>query len=211
MTALEAWVARVGAHHEQSLRIQKQAAWAPDESGRYVASMFVGDPQRTDDPVLNRLRRAVSPATTVLDVGGGAGRYALPLALACKEVIVVEPDPGMVRTLREQVARHRTENITIVEEKWQDRARPAGRHRAGRARHLRCRGYQGVRALADGTCARTGLARRQHALAHAGALCVLAAGAWRGAYHAALGARAAAAAVGARRLSQSRDAQRPPT
>jgi 2-polyprenyl-3-methyl-5-hydroxy-6-metoxy-1,4-benzoquinol methylase len=120
MTALEAWVARVGAHHEQSLRIQKQAAWAPDESGRYVASMFVGDPQRTDDPVLNRLLRAVSPATTVLDVGGGAGRYALPLALACNEVIVVEPDPGMVRTLREQMAGHRIENITIVEENWQD-------------------------------------------------------------------------------------------
>jgi 2-polyprenyl-3-methyl-5-hydroxy-6-metoxy-1,4-benzoquinol methylase len=120
MTALEAWKARVGAHHEQSLRIQKQAAWAPDESGRYVASMFVGDPHRTDDPVLNRLLRAVSPATRVLDVGGGAGRYALPLALACKEVIVVEPDPGMVRTLREQMAAHRAENITVVEEKWQD-------------------------------------------------------------------------------------------
>jgi 2-polyprenyl-3-methyl-5-hydroxy-6-metoxy-1,4-benzoquinol methylase len=126
MTAVDAWVARVGAHHEQSLRIQQQAAWAPDESGRYMASMFVGDPQRTDDPVLNRLLRAVSPATTVLDVGGGAGRYALPLALAGKEVIVVEPDPGMVRTLREQMARHRIENITIIEEKWQDaRVQPA--------------------------------------------------------------------------------------
>lgn len=120
MTALEAWVARVGAHHEQSLRIQQQAAWAPDEGGRYVASMFVGDPRRTGDPVLNRLLRAVSPATTVLDVGGGAGRYALPLALACKGVIVVEPDPGMVRALREQMAAHRIENITIVEATWQD-------------------------------------------------------------------------------------------
>ena len=122
MTAVDAWVARVGAHHEQSLRIQKQAAWAPDESGRYMASMFVGDPQRRDDLALNRLLRAVSPATTVLDVGGGAGRYALPLALAGKEVIVVEPDPGMVRTLREQLARHRMENITIVEESGRTRA-----------------------------------------------------------------------------------------
>lgn len=120
MTPLEAWVTRVGAHHEQSLRIQKQAAWAPDVSGHYVAGMFVRDPHRTDDPVLKRLLRVVSPATTVLDVGGGAGRYALPLALSCEEVIVVEPDAGMARTLREQMAGHRIANITIVEEKWQD-------------------------------------------------------------------------------------------
>jgi SAM-dependent methyltransferase len=119
MTALETWVARVGAHHEQSLRIQAQSGWAPDESGRYVADMFVADPRRTDDPVLNRLLRAVSPATTVLDVGGGAGRYALPLALACKEVTVVEPDPGMVRALREQMVRHQIANITVVEDTWQ--------------------------------------------------------------------------------------------
>jgi SAM-dependent methyltransferase len=126
MTSLEDWVARVEAHHEQSRRIQERSAWAPDENGRYVASMFVVDPRRTDDAVLNRLLRAVSPTTTVLDVGGGAGRYALPLALACKEVTVIEPDPGMVRALREQIAQHRIANITVIEEKWQTaRVKPA--------------------------------------------------------------------------------------
>ena len=119
MTAMEAWVARVEAHHDQSRRIQEQSAWAPDESGRYVADTFVADPRRTDDVILNRLLHAVSPATTVLDVGGGAGRYALPLALACKEVTVIEPDPGMVRALREQMVQHRIANITIVEDTWQ--------------------------------------------------------------------------------------------
>ena len=119
MTALEAWVSRVGAHHEQSRRIQEQSAWAPDASGRYVADTFVADPRRTDDPVLDRLLGAATPAATVIDVGGGAGRYALPLALACRQVTVIEPDPGMVRALREQMARHGIENITIVEDRWQ--------------------------------------------------------------------------------------------
>jgi SAM-dependent methyltransferase len=126
MTALEAWVSRVGAHHEQSRRIQEQSAWTPDASGRYVAATFVADPRRTDDPDLDRLLGAVTPATTVIDVGGGAGRYALPLALACRQVTVIEPDPGMVKALREQMARHGIANITIVEDRWQTaRVEPA--------------------------------------------------------------------------------------
>jgi hypothetical protein len=31
----------------------------------------------------------------VIDVGGGAGRYALPIALRCREVVNVEPSRGM--------------------------------------------------------------------------------------------------------------------
>jgi hypothetical protein len=37
----------------------------------------------------------VAPEHVVLDVWGGAGRYALPIALRCKEVINVEPSRGM--------------------------------------------------------------------------------------------------------------------
>jgi SAM-dependent methyltransferase len=121
-TAVESWVQRVRAHHEQSERIQQRTGWSPGPAGRYVADMFVADPHREDDPIVTRLRRAVTPATTVLDVGGGAGRYALPLALVCKHVTVVEPDPGMVGALRDQMEKHAISNITVVEEKWQDTA-----------------------------------------------------------------------------------------
>ena len=42
---------------------------------------FKADPRRTDDVEVDRLAKEVNPATTLLDVGGGAGRFALPLAL----------------------------------------------------------------------------------------------------------------------------------
>ncbi len=37
----------------------------------------------------------VRPDDVVVDVGGGAGRVCLPLALQCKEVLNIEPSPGM--------------------------------------------------------------------------------------------------------------------
>ncbi len=52
-----------------------------------------------DDPLFLRLRAAVRPDDTVLDVGAGAGRYALPLAGLAGKVVAVEPSPAMRRHL----------------------------------------------------------------------------------------------------------------
>jgi hypothetical protein len=64
-----------------------------------LAANFRADPTRTDDPVVNFLLGFAGPERTVLDVGGGAGRYALPLALRSKSVTVVEPSPSMTSAL----------------------------------------------------------------------------------------------------------------
>jgi SAM-dependent methyltransferase len=85
-----------------------------------LAGNFKADPKRTDDAVVNFLFQFAGPDKTVLDVGGGAGRYALPLALRCKHVTVVEPSPSMTSALAEVSREAGISNVSSVESKWED-------------------------------------------------------------------------------------------
>ena len=101
-SAIEYWKNRVETHHDQSLRTQAESSWSSDDMWRPTLGLFKADPRRTDDPVLDRRCQMVTSATTILDVGGGAGRFALPLALRCRHLTVVEPSESMVEGLREE-------------------------------------------------------------------------------------------------------------
>ena len=59
------------------------------------AAQFRFDPHRELGPNLAALASYVMPDDVVVDVGGGAGRVSLPLALRCREVLTVEPSEGM--------------------------------------------------------------------------------------------------------------------
>jgi len=118
-TATEAaaeWGRRARANREQVERFQE----APTGNDFYapVASQFKADPHRTDEPVLDFLRSLSSSETTWLDIGGGAGRYALPLALVSKRVTVVEPSDGMLTMLREGMEEYGLRNIDTVQSRW---------------------------------------------------------------------------------------------
>jgi cyclopropane fatty-acyl-phospholipid synthase-like methyltransferase len=59
---------------------------------------------------------------TVLDVGGGAGRFALPLALRCRHVTVVEPSPSMGESLQQIATAAGITNISLVPQRWEEAA-----------------------------------------------------------------------------------------
>ncbi len=111
-----AWSARVRGHHEQTARLRE----TPDGGDFYapVSRLFVADPRRTDDEVLHHLLPLALRDATWLDIGAGAGRYALPLALHVREVIALDPSPGMLAALREQAVEHGIANIRAVEGRW---------------------------------------------------------------------------------------------
>ena len=124
-TRLEAaWAERVLANREQAERLREGGPegdfYAP------VSSLFVADPRRTGEPALDAMRELTEPDETWIDVGAGAGRYALPLALRLKEVIAVEPSASMRHALRTGIAEHGITNIRIVGAAWPEAAEQLG-------------------------------------------------------------------------------------
>jgi CTP:molybdopterin cytidylyltransferase MocA/SAM-dependent methyltransferase len=111
-----AWAARVRADAEQVERIRE----APDGRDFYaaVSRTFVADPARADDPVLQSLLALTRPEDTWLDVGAGAGRYALPIARHVREVVAVDPSASMLDALRTGMKAHGIPNIDIHEGRW---------------------------------------------------------------------------------------------
>jgi SAM-dependent methyltransferase len=116
-TAVErSWAERVRANREQVDRVRE----VPDGRDFYapVTSLFRADPRRTDEPVLDLLRALVEPGETWLDIGAGAGRYALPIALLVHEVIALDPSSGMLGALGDQMAEFDVPNIRPIEGRW---------------------------------------------------------------------------------------------
>jgi SAM-dependent methyltransferase len=114
--ALEtAWAERVRANRTQVDLVRE----VPDHDFYApVSSLFVADPRRTGEPALDALVAIAQPTDRWLDIGAGAGRYALPLALRVAEVIAVEPSASMRNALRTGKAEHGASNLRIVGGAW---------------------------------------------------------------------------------------------
>lgn len=110
-----AWAQRVRENRDQAERFRETQTpdfYAP------VSSLFVADPRRTDEPALAALLATATDEQVWLDIGAGAGRYALPLALVVREVIVVEPSAGMRGALRTGMGEHGISNVRVVAGAW---------------------------------------------------------------------------------------------
>ena len=112
------WRAMIEAEHAQSDRMRQGSP--PDDHWQPYAQQFRDDPHRSGDPLLERLVSEVSPEHTVIDVGAGAGRLALPLALRCRQVIAVEPSASMAAALLQGAADYDIHNVSLVEGRWEE-------------------------------------------------------------------------------------------
>ena len=114
--ALDQWARRVRANREQAERFRE----APEKPDFYepTAHIFKSDPRRTDETALSILCSMVEPGETWPDIGAGAGRYALPLALRAREVIAIDPSPAMRSNLCQGMTENSIMNIRVVDGRW---------------------------------------------------------------------------------------------
>jgi len=114
--ALTAWRTRVVADSEQVERAREVDD--PPDFYAPVTSRFRMDPRRTDDASLNGLLGLAGADDVWLDVGAGGGRYALPLALAVREVVAIDPSPSMLAALRDDAVAAGIENVRVIKGRW---------------------------------------------------------------------------------------------
>ncbi|MEM7800056.1 MAG: class I SAM-dependent methyltransferase [Chloroflexota bacterium] len=69
---------------------------------------------------LAAIRALVLPSDRLLDVGAGAGRFALPLAQSVQQVTALDHARPMLTILQQRAAEQKIENVTTIESAWED-------------------------------------------------------------------------------------------
>jgi hypothetical protein len=113
-TAAEKYAALVDASNAQIARLAPQ----PEDRWAARAAFFRLDPRRELDANTAAVAALVRPDDIVIDVGGGAGRVSLPVALNCREVINVEPSAGMREQFDASAAEAGITNARCVAGGW---------------------------------------------------------------------------------------------
>ncbi|GEM_PF-1359910 len=117
------WQQLVDARAAQADRLQPGQTLRAPSHWDGLAARFAENTVRSSrggDELLDLLRARVAPEHTLLDVGAGAGRYAVNLAPHVRRVIAVEPSAGMRAQLARQVAERGLDNVQIVASSWEE-------------------------------------------------------------------------------------------
>jgi len=118
MGAIEDYTALIDAVESQ--RDWLQGPIIPDYWGGETAKRFRADPKRRMDDNFGILATFVRPDDVFVDAGGGAGRFSLPMALRCHQVINVDPSLGMGQEFDESAADAGIDNASFVLSDWLD-------------------------------------------------------------------------------------------
>jgi hypothetical protein len=113
------WSDLVTSVGEQRRRLG-MGTWA-ERWARALASGVAGfrqNPRRDLDASLSIIASYLEPTDVLLEIGGGAGRYGLPLALRCRELINIEPVARMGEEFAESARDGRVANARWLHSEW---------------------------------------------------------------------------------------------
>lgn len=108
-TALRRW-------QEQVVNCRQERGEAEEDSWQRAAPRYDGWVRNNDyvEQTLPYLLPLVDSRARVLEIGPGTGAFTVPLALATREVVAVEPSASMRVILSANLARARGENVRII-------------------------------------------------------------------------------------------------
>ena len=115
MNAAERYNAMVQARQEQQGRLATlfdESYWAR------FAHTYRFDPYREPEPQLSAALRYIEPDDEILEIGGGAGRIGLPMALQAKSLTNVEPSAAMREQFAIAISEHGISNASAVASAW---------------------------------------------------------------------------------------------
>src|SRR5690242_6508524 len=127
MFAAETYAARVNAVLEQRARLR-----GPQPPGDLFAglppghALLTADPRRTPETNLTTIANYVHADDVIVDVGGGAGRFGLPLALHARGLINVDPSAAMLAAFEKNAQQAGITNARAIHADWLDVDPPRG-------------------------------------------------------------------------------------
>ncbi|HXQ53229.1 MAG TPA: class I SAM-dependent methyltransferase [Stellaceae bacterium] len=127
MTAAQHYAARVDAVLAQRVRL-RGAEPTGDLFGDLEPDhpLLKADPRRPLDANLKVLVDLIEASDAIVDVGGGAGRMSLPLALRCRTVINVDPSANMGAAFLANAKAAGISNVDLVQGDWLAADAPRG-------------------------------------------------------------------------------------
>ena len=90
--------------------------WWADRARSFTRG--AGDPAATPPFGAPEIVERLGRTDTVIDIGGGSGRYALPIARAVAHVTLIEPSPAMAAGARAVFEAAGRDNLTVIERAW---------------------------------------------------------------------------------------------
>ncbi len=119
--ALDRWATLVRTRREQMEAQLAALGGGPSDWWGGAAPRFargIGNPAAAPPWGLRQIADRLDRADSVLDIGGGAGRYAVPLSRIARHVTLVEPSPAMTGLAREAFAAAGRDNYSVIEREW---------------------------------------------------------------------------------------------
>jgi len=113
----EVWKDRMKKNREANTARDCARIWESREAALKFWNMSKENSHRVEETIAGT---KFTPESRILDIGAGPGTLAIPFAKRTRHVTVVEPASGMLSVLREKMVEEGSDNIEIVQKRWED-------------------------------------------------------------------------------------------